>query len=157
MWPQVALSPAAAHRWTRILCCSVMLMAGCILAVGAASLLALVMTLSVSNAFAAHFTDLIRATLACSVALVAVGAVLYVWRKCDQCAFRLYNAFDTPLLWPKVRRKWYEPPRPAHPAAERLFASYAYGVIWSKARKGVAHCPWCGHPDKLKVEYDRVQ
>ncbi|HRE45378.1 MAG TPA: hypothetical protein PKY87_15595 [Terricaulis sp.] len=158
MWPQFALGPVGVHRWTRILC-SILVLTAIVLNVMAAAAFVTFALLMVSrdDIFHVYFMNFLFALVAVSVVVVIVGGVLYLWRKCEQCAYRLYNAFDRRLLWPEVQRGFLEPPRAAHPAAERLFASYAYGVIWSKARRGVAHCPWCGHADKLKAEYDLVQ
>jgi hypothetical protein len=79
---------------------------------------------------------------------VVAGAVLHVWRSCDACGFHLYNCFDT-RWWPQEVVRWNQAPRLPHVQTERVLNSFSYGVIWSKARRGVAHCPWCGHADRV--------
>jgi len=75
------------------------------------------------------------------------GAVLYIWRSCDACGFHLYQFLDT-RWWPADVTRSNQEPRMPHASAERLLNSFSYGIIWSKARQGVAHCAWCGHADR---------
>lgn len=155
VWPQIMLGPAQTHRLTRLLC-------GAVLGLGAAMwalLLAFLAVIAVSfvTRQPVPLGDVGFPTLMVMLAANYIfGFALYVWRTCEQCRFRLYNALDARWFSSEVSRL-NEAPRLAHAAAERKFGSFSYGVIWSKAHTGVAHCPWCGHADKLKLEYDVVQ
>jgi hypothetical protein len=75
------------------------------------------------------------------------GGILLFWRRCAACGYRLYNVLEMGWNVKHVQR-FNEAPRLPHPHAESAFLSPGRGQIWSKARSGVAHCPWCGEQDR---------
>jgi hypothetical protein len=145
MWPAVPLAPSTLHRLSQVLCWLVLIGLASFV-VWWVSILVIIGAMAFGRTLPLEVRDVM--VLAWPALLYfAAGLFLYAWRTCDVCRFHLYNCFDT-RWWPQDVARSNEAVRTPHAAAERVFNSFSYGAIWSKARRGVAHCAWCGHADR---------
>jgi hypothetical protein len=121
------------------------------LAGNATSVIAFVLIVVAVLAFPSTVPDLIWPAVWWLFPLALLGQVasivLWLWRTCDRCAFRLF-----PLIAGNVTGIGYVPRIPDY-RAERFFGSHHWGAIVSMATKGAVHCARCGHEDGVKPDY----
>lgn len=148
MWSVPWYTIGARHALTRVLCW-ITLVSWVAVFLGWGSLVLLL-------AAATHGVEVLSLSdfsVAFLVALlVHMGAVvgLWVWRSCYRCGFHLYQFWNPIWLVGSVAR-FNEAPRAPHGLAESVAGCfYGLGGFFSKATRGVAHCVWCGHPDKVQ-------
>lgn len=146
MWPHLVVSFAQRQRLTMIFCWIVIVF----LLLEAAVVLGLAFAILFSTLGAAvAFGPLIAPALLILFVAHAVPLILWIWRRCDRCGYRLFSI--RPVVLGNVVRDGSS--RPPHYLARQLLGSFQWGVIRDAAMGRGARCLWCGHQDGVKPDY----
>lgn len=153
MFGPVVFTPATRHRLTRAVCWLVLCFAAFQLAAQLTIFVVVALLLIEITLAGRQFVipiELVLFALYPIAAYFVIATALYVWRSCEKCGYHLYNMMERSVVTVEVRRR-NEAPRPPHPLSATFLGAVGLGAVWAKALRGVAHCPWCGHADKLNV------
>jgi hypothetical protein len=145
VWPQLLLTLEQLQRLTRVLCWS-------ILASGLASVILWVVAFVLLASSNEWWPTIFMLAGVVFLAHTCTALFLAIWRTCDRCSFHLYPFNNAPGVDSMVHRSGYSESRFPDYRAESFLGSFRWGAIVSMARRGVAHCMWCGHADGAKLE-----